>query len=63
MARLPPGKPPKHFTTAACRLRPCLIADGAGTREFVIAPSILVYRIKADAVEILRIYHSAQDWP
>jgi toxin ParE1/3/4 len=33
----------------------------AGTREFVIAPFILVYRIKA--VEILRIYHSAQDWP
>jgi toxin ParE1/3/4 len=35
----------------------------AGTREFVIAPFILVYRVKADAVEILRIYHSAQDWP
>jgi toxin ParE1/3/4 len=35
----------------------------AGTREFVIARFILVYRIKADAVEILRIYHSAQDWP
>jgi toxin ParE1/3/4 len=40
----------------------------AGTREFVLAPFILapfilVYRVKADAVEILRIYHSAQDWP
>jgi toxin ParE1/3/4 len=35
----------------------------AGTREFVIAPFILVYRVQADAVEILRIYHSAQDWP
>jgi toxin ParE1/3/4 len=35
----------------------------AGTREFVIAPFILVYRIKANIVEILRIYHSAQDWP
>jgi toxin ParE1/3/4 len=33
----------------------------AGTREFVIAPVILVYRVRADAVEI--IYHSAQDWP
>jgi plasmid stabilization system protein ParE len=22
-----------------------------------------LYRIEADAVEILRIYHSAQDWP
>jgi toxin ParE1/3/4 len=35
----------------------------AGTREFVVAPFILVYRVKADVVEILRIYHSAQDWP
>jgi toxin ParE1/3/4 len=35
----------------------------AGTREFVVTPFILVYRIKADAVEILRIYHGAQDWP
>jgi toxin ParE1/3/4 len=35
----------------------------AGTREFVLAPFILVYRVKEDAVEILRIYHSAQDWP
>jgi toxin ParE1/3/4 len=35
----------------------------AGTREFMVAPFILVYRVKADAVEILRIYHSAQDWP
>jgi toxin ParE1/3/4 len=35
----------------------------AGTREFVVAPFVIVYRVKADAVEILRIYHSAQDWP
>jgi len=35
----------------------------AGTREFVIAPFILVYRVKADAVEILRIYHAAQRRP
>ena len=33
------------------------------TREFVVAPFIIVYRVEADAVEILRIYHSAQDWP
>jgi plasmid stabilization system protein ParE len=35
----------------------------AGTREFVVTPFIPVYRIKPDAVEILRIYHGAQDWP
>jgi toxin ParE1/3/4 len=36
-----------------------------GTRElvFVRLPYIAVYRVKEDAVEILRVYHSAQDWP
>lgn len=34
-----------------------------GTRELVRAPYIIVYRVKAEAVEILRIYHSAQNWP
>jgi toxin ParE1/3/4 len=34
-----------------------------GTCEFVVAPFIIVYRVKTEAVEILRIYHSAQDWP
>ena len=37
----------------------------AGTRELVFAPLpyIAVYRVTNDAVEILRIYHSSQDWP
>ena len=37
----------------------------ADTRELVFAPLpyIAVYRVKDDAVEILRIYHSSQDWP
>ena len=35
----------------------------AGTRELVSAPFIIVYRIEAEIVEILSIYHSAQDWP
>lgn len=36
-----------------------------GTRELVFAPLpyIAVCRVKEEAVEILRIYHSAQDWP
>jgi toxin ParE1/3/4 len=34
-----------------------------GTRELSRAPYIIVYRIMAEAVEILRIYHSAQNWP
>jgi addiction module RelE/StbE family toxin len=35
----------------------------AGTRELIFDPFIIVYRVKADAVEILRIYHTAQNWP
>jgi toxin ParE1/3/4 len=37
----------------------------AGTRELVFAPLpyIDVYRVNDDTVEILRIYHSAQNWP
>ena len=37
----------------------------AGTRELVLVPLpyIVVYRVRADAVEIVRIWHSAQNWP
>jgi toxin ParE1/3/4 len=36
-----------------------------GTRELVLSslPYIVVYRIQDEFVEILRIYHGAQDWP
>ena len=36
-----------------------------GTRELVIAnlPYIVAYRITGDAVEVLHIYHGAQDRP
>jgi addiction module RelE/StbE family toxin len=36
-----------------------------GTREMVFRslPYIAVYRVKESAIEILRIYHAAQDWP
>jgi toxin ParE1/3/4 len=35
----------------------------AGTRELVVAPLpfIVVYRVKPEAVEIVRIYHGAQN--
>lgn len=35
-----------------------------GTRELPLSPLpyIVVYRIKAEAVEILHIYHGAEDW-
>jgi len=36
-----------------------------GRRELVLPPLpyIVVYQVKTHAVEISRIYHSAQDWP
>jgi len=35
-----------------------------GTRELPLVPLpyVVVYSVKADAVEILHIYHGAQDW-
>lgn len=35
-----------------------------GTRELVLAPLpyVVVYRVKAAAIEILHIYHGSQDW-
>ena len=42
------------------RGRPGRIAE---TRELVLAPYIIVYRVRRNAVEILRIYHGAQNWP
>lgn len=30
---------------------------------FTNLPYIVVYRIRNDEVEIIRVYHSAQDWP
>jgi addiction module RelE/StbE family toxin len=41
------------------------IGRARGTRELVFAPLpyIAVYRVGDEAVEILRVYHTAQDWP
>ena len=33
-----------------------------GTRELVSAPYVVVYRVTSEAVEILHIWHGAQDW-
>jgi toxin ParE1/3/4 len=36
-----------------------------GTRELIFPslPFIAVYRLHKEAVEVVRIYHAAQDWP
>ncbi len=36
-----------------------------GTRELVIAglPFVMIYRVKSEAVDVLRVLHGAQQWP
>jgi toxin ParE1/3/4 len=36
-----------------------------GTRELVVSnlPYILPYRVRNDAIEILRVFHTARKWP
>lgn len=34
-----------------------------GTRELVVPPCIVAYRVKGEAVQVLRILHSARKWP
>ncbi len=33
------------------------------TRELVIPPYVIPYRVKGDMVEVLRVFHSARHWP
>ena len=37
----------------------------AGTRELIISnsPYIIPYRVREDAIEILRVLHSSRNWP
>jgi len=35
----------------------------AGTRELILPPYIIPYRVRDNAIEVLRIFHSAQRWP
>ncbi len=34
-----------------------------GTRELVVNPYIVAYRVKSETVQILRVLHSAMAWP
>ena len=33
------------------------------TRELVVAPYVIPYRVRGQTVEILRVFHSAREWP
>lgn len=35
----------------------------AGTRELVVAPYVVAYRVKGGAVQVLRVLHAARNWP
>lgn len=35
----------------------------SGTRELVIPPYLVAYRVKAGAVQVLRVLHAARRWP
>jgi toxin ParE1/3/4 len=41
------------------------VGEVPGTRELVITgtPYFLVYRVRGDRPEILRVFHSKQQWP
>ena len=48
------------------RQRPKLYKPGRmkGTREIVVRPNyVMVYHITGDLIEILRVLHTAQQWP
>ena len=52
----------EHLTTHPASGR---IGRVPGTRELVITgtPYIVPYRVRGDAVEILRVFHGARKWP
>jgi len=35
----------------------------AGTRELIVSPFIVAYRVKRDAIEVVAIIHGARRWP
>lgn len=48
------------------RQRPKLYKPGRmkSTREIVVRPNyVMVYRVTGDLIEILRVLHTAQQWP
>ena len=50
--------------TAAHRPRLYRAGRVRGTREVVVRPNyVMVYRIKGEGIEILRVLHAAQQWP
>ncbi len=59
----------RRITISVARLRnyPAMGRPGRvpGTRELVVngTPYIVPYRVRGDAVEILRVFHAARRWP
>jgi toxin ParE1/3/4 len=59
----------RHINNSVAQLKqyPAMGRSGrvSGTRELVISgtPYIVPYRVRVDAVEILRVFHAARQWP
>jgi addiction module RelE/StbE family toxin len=58
----------QEIRSATARLREFPLSgrqgEVSGTREVVVhnLPYVIVYRIRGDVVEILRVFHTATDW-
>ena len=48
------------LTEAPSRGRP---GRWPNTRELVVPPYVIPYRVRGQTVEILRVFHSAREWP
>jgi toxin ParE1/3/4 len=35
----------------------------AGTRELIVRPYVIVYRVRGEAIELVAILHTARRWP
>lgn len=50
--------------TAAQRPKLYRAGRARGTREIVVRPNyVMIYRIEADGITILRVLHAARQWP
>ena len=49
-----------HLTEHPAMGRPGRVA---GTRELILPPYMVPYRVRGNAIGVLRVFHSAQRWP
>lgn len=61
------GKEVERIIAAVGRLEDCPGSGRPGrvpdTRELVVSPYVVAYRVKSANIQILRVLHSARQWP